>query len=215
MTIILCWSALGLGVGFFAGKVYFRIYRRKIRKLFRRAPKSNSAYSMSRTGALTYVMELEKQEIEIRQAALKQMTTITVAALAVSGGLALKHMIAFHWFAIMMYVVALVSGYVGTCVLADYRKKRSSDVLKSLRLSVAGQVSLTRKNANTPFFVRLSMFSMYLFFLIGIFFTTNSFFAKKYCENLVIVEMNAGDRFMCDLVFTSEYVAEQLKIQQK
>lgn len=210
MWIVACGATLFGGlIGFYLGRLRPKVCARAARRAFRGLFKPKGSYLVPREAALSYLVELEKQEIDIRKTALQQMTMITIGALAVSGGLALKHMIMFHWLAIMMYIIALISGYIGTCSLADYRRKRANDVLISLDRSKSGQVSISRKNGGTPIFVKLTMFVMYLFFIVGVAFTTNAFFARGYCDGLPRMMMNAGERFMCDLVISSKYLAAQ------
>jgi len=210
MWNVIGWSTLALLVGFALGRIRPKIYARSARRLFRGIRTEKRPYAVPTDAAITYLIEIEKQEIESRQTTLKQMATFNAAALAISGALVVKHMMAFHMIAIMFYIIAFVSILAGHLAIGDYRKKRFNCILTAFRQKQNGQVQIPTTNVGSPPFARIAISVTYLAFLAGVLLTVYSFTAKSYCKTTTGTSSITRD-VICDLALISEYMDEESK----
>lgn len=188
------------------GSTYYRLYRRRILRVLKKNTPPKSTYEVARSEALTYLTEIEKQEIEIRQTGFKHLATITLGALALSGGLLAnsKSTLMFHILASLLYVIALILTLFAIWLVADQRRKRLHEILALVSKNEQPKINLPYRRIASPHSSRVLVLLVYMLFAGGALLTLTSFMLPKQCE--WPGQKDWIERYACELVEVSKFI---------
>lgn len=199
MVQILGWGALFGIIGFGLGRLSSKFFECDTGGSFRERNKAQQQYEMPRDVALSYLIGLEKQEIQIQQDAFKHMAIVNLGALAVSGGILAgdSSLIAFHLLASWMYILALLCILFAMSDVAGRSEKHRKEVLEGVRCISVQNVKIPTKRVGIHIGSKLLMTAVYGFFLAGVGLSLISFFAPTHCTPTEW--RNRPDTFMCSV----------------